>query len=291
MEIFHKPVFLRESVEYLNIDAGKIVVDCTVGEGGHSEEILRKIGPGGFLIGIDLDAKALDKSSVRLKEIGSNFILIEGNFRDILVIVKPIISKVDAVLADLGLSSLQLMDGERGFSFMKEGPLDMRMCPLCTRFSAYDVVNSFKESEISEILFYYGEEPLSRKIAKRIIEIRTKTPIRTTIQLAEIVQSIFPRRYYKTNPATRTFQALRIFVNDELENLKRFLAQVPEILNFGGRVAIISYHSLEDRLVKNAFKNDEELNRVNKKVIVPSYEEVQSNRRARSAKLRVAERI
>jgi 16S rRNA (cytosine1402-N4)-methyltransferase len=291
MEIYHTPVLLKESIELMSIHEGSVVVDATVGEGGHSVEILKRIGTKGLLIGIDLDGEGLRKASKRLKEIGDNFILVEANFRDILVKLKSITSIVDAVLADLGLSSLQLEEGYRGFSFMKEGPLDMRMCLTCTRFSAYDVVNSFREDEIANILLYYGEETHAQKIAYKIVSERKIAPISTTTQLATIVQSIFPKKYYKIHPATRTFQAIRIFVNGEIENLKRFLKDVPDTLRKDGRVAIISYHSLEDRLVKSAFKSDERLERINKHVIVPQEEEVESNRRSRSAKLRVAKRV
>ncbi|MGC9125168.1 MAG: 16S rRNA (cytosine(1402)-N(4))-methyltransferase RsmH, partial [Caldisericaceae bacterium] len=193
MEIYHTPVLLEESIELLNIARGNTVLDATVGEGGHSVELLKRIGPEGLLVGIDLDTEGLKKASSRLREIGNNFVLIEGNFRDLIVNIKPIVSRVDAIIADLGLSSLQLEEGYRGFSFMKEGPLDMRMCPPCTRCSAYDVVNSFKEDEIADILFYYGEELNARKIANRIVSERKIAPIATTTQLSELVKGVFPR--------------------------------------------------------------------------------------------------
>jgi len=291
MEIYHTPVLLQESIDSMNLAEGHIVVDATIGEGGHSVEVLKRIGKRGLLIGIDLDREAINKASERLKEFGDNYVLIEGNFRDILVKVKPITPFVNAVLADLGLSSLQLEEGYRGFSFMKEGPLDMRMCPHCSRYSAYDVVNSFKEDEISDILLSYGEEYQARKIADRVVSERKINPISSTTQLAQIVQSVFPRRYYRVHPATKTFQAIRIFVNGEIDNLKRFLRDAPDLLFPNGRVAIISYHSLEDRLIKEAFKSDPRLKRINKHVIVPNDSEVASNRRSRSAKLRVAEKV
>jgi len=284
------PVLLKETIESLNLKEDSIVVDATLGEGGHSYEILKRI-PKGLLIGIDLDEEAIEKAEKRLKEVGNNFIIVPGNFKEIKAIALSYAKGVTHILADLGVSSLQLEESERGFSFQKEGPLDMRMCRPCTRYSAYDVVNSFSQEDIEEIILLYGEDPFAPKIARKIVEERKKGPISTTTQLAEIVKSVYPKGYYKIHPATRTFQALRIFVNRELDNLKQFLLDAPTVLVKGGRIAVISYHSLEDRLVKQSFKENPTLKLITKHVVKPTPEEILANRRARSAKLRVAERI
>jgi 16S rRNA (cytosine1402-N4)-methyltransferase len=290
MEEYHKPVLLRETIEMLDLKEDSVVVDATLGDGGHSEEILKHI-PKGFLIGIDIDNEAIERAKGRLLRVANNFVVIPGNFKEIMSLVLFYGKAVTHILADLGVSSFQLDDGRRGFSFMREGPLDMRMCQPCMRYSAYDVVNSFSEEEIRDIILYYGEDPFAARIARKIVEERKRKPIETTTELANIVESVYPKGYRKIHPATRTFQAIRIFVNGELDNLKVFLDNAPRVLSSGGRIAIITYHSLEDRLVKQAFKNNKDLRIVNKHVIRPSEEEVKENRRARSAKLRVAEKI
>jgi 16S rRNA (cytosine1402-N4)-methyltransferase len=291
MEIIHKPVLLYEAVENLCVKKGDIIVDCTIGEGGHSVEFLKRIGSEGFLIGIDLDSNALERAKERLSNAGSNFTLVNGNFRDISNIISQIgFEKVDKIFADLGVSSFQLSRADFGFSFQESGPLDMRM-DKADPVSAFDVINNYAEKEIASILWAYGEERFSKLIAKRIAEIRKLKKINTTSELADIIASIYPLHHLRIHPATRTFQALRIYVNDELNNLKLMLEKVPEILKVHGRVAIISYHSLEDRIVKKAFKNDQRLIAINKKVLKPRIEEVETNRRARSAKMRVAERV
>jgi len=288
MEILHKSVLLAEAIEQLAIVKGEVVYDATVGEGGHSEEILKRIGPEGFLFGTDLDSEALSKAYERLRKIGVNFTLFHGNFKDIDSFIKG--KKLNKILLDLGVSSFELEMSYKGFSFMAEGPLDMRM-NKSVRITASQILNSFTESEIADILFYYGEERLSRKIARIIIEERKKKRIESTLQLSEICAKAYPKHYNKIHPATRTFQALRIYVNDELNNLKIILEKAPVLLSEHGRIAVISYHSLEDRIVKNAFKNDNRLQPITKKPITPSREEVHNNRRARSAKMRVAEKI
>lgn len=289
MEIHHIPVLLNETLELLNLKEDSIVVDATLGEAGHSVEILKRI-PKGLLIGIDMDYETIERARQRLLQVGSNFIVVPGNFKEIASLILPYAKNVTHILADLGVSSLQLEDEERGFSFMREGPLDMRMCRPCTRYTAYDIVNNFSEDEIREIILYYGEEPLAAKIARKIVEERKKQPIETTLQLAEIVKSVYPKGYYRIHPATKTFQALRIYVNRELDNLKGFLENAPHLLLPQGRIAVITYHSLEDRIVKKAFKGNPSLRLVNKHVVKPSQEEINMNRRARSAKLRVAEK-
>ena len=290
MEIFHIPVLLNETLQYLNLNEGSIVIDCTVGEGGHSEEILKRIGPSGFLFGIDQDSEALLKAKKRLSSIGSNFTLINDNFSRISEIRKQFgIPPADAIVADLGISSLQLHLPYRGFSFMKEGPLDMRMNPNAP-LTASDVVNGYSEKDLADIIYTFGEERRSRQIAKAIVLYRKNKKIETTTELAGIIEKIYRYKRGAIHPATKTFQALRIFINGELNSLKRFLDDAPDLLKAGGRIAVISYHSLEDRIVKESFKTDERLKRINKKVIRATHEEILSNRRARSAKLRVAER-
>ncbi len=291
MKIYHIPVMINEIADLLGVKEGSVIVDCTVGEGGHSALILRLIRESGFLIGIDKDTDALEKANKRLSSISKNFVLLHGNFSDIKEILEQHeVGEVDGILADLGLSSFQLAKEGRGFSFMKEGPLDMRM-DKTSPLTAFDIINRFGEKEIADILFYFGEERKSRAIASAIVKYRKKKSIETTSELAEIVRKVKGGKNHRINPATKTFQALRIAVNRELEDLKKFLKDAPDLLKKGGRIAVISYHSLEDRIVKNAFRSDKRLKRVNKKVIVPSEEEISKNRRARSAKLRVAERI
>ncbi len=290
MKIYHIPVLANEVVELLNIGESSIVADCTLGEGGHSERILRIVGQRGFLVGIDKDEEVIEKARERLSSVSQNFVLVHGNFANIGEILKDLkINSVDAIIADLGLSSFQLQFGERGFSFIKEGPLDMRM-DKNKKTTAFDLVNGLSESDLADIFYFYGEERKSRRIASAIVRYRKDKKIETTTELADIVKRVYGKGYGRINPATKVFQALRIAVNGELEDLKNFLSVVPDVLKNAGRVAVISYHSLEDRLVKNAFRTDERLVRVNKKVIRPSADEINSNKRARSAKLRVAEK-
>jgi len=290
MKIYHTPVLIKEVLTLLDIREGDIVVDCTIGEGGHSAKMLPLIGKDGYLYGIDRDEEALEKAYKRLILIGKNFKLIHSNFSNILDIVKDNRLRVDKILVDLGVSSMQFDESERGFSFRKDGPLDMRM-NKSTGFTAADIVNNFSEDKIADIIYQYGEERFARRIANSIINYRKKKKIETTAELAEIVKRAYPHKWYRIHPATRTFQAIRIAVNGELEHLEEFLKIFPEILLKNGRVAIISYHSLEDRLVKKYFKENESLWLLNKKVIRPSEQEVIQNPRARSAKLRGAEKL
>ncbi len=291
MEFIHIPVLIDEALEYLCIKKGEIIIDCTVGEGGHSIEFLKRIGSEGYLVGIDLDSSVLKKAEERLSTVSTNFKLVRGNFKDISNIIIEIgLGKVDKVFADLGMSSFQLSEGDFGFSFKEDGPLDMRM-DKDVKLTAEDVINKFSEKEIASILWEYGEERFSKLIAKKIVEIRKVRKINTTFELADIIVRIYPLHHRKIHPATKTFQALRIYVNDELNNLKLMLDKAPEILKVGGRIAIISYHSLEDRIIKNAFKSDQRLRVINKKVVKPGPVELKANRRARSAKMRVAELV
>jgi 16S rRNA (cytosine1402-N4)-methyltransferase len=294
METNHFPVLLEESVSLLTENRGKIYVDATVGLGGHSYEILKR-NPDAFLIGIDKDPYALDKAKERLKEFEGRFALYQADYKDIdLVLKEEGIEAVDGILMDLGVSMLQLKTPERGFSFMVEAPLDMRMNPD-QRLTAYDVVNRYKEKDLARIIKEYGEERFAYRIAKAIVSYRRKKPIETTKELAQIVENAVPKGFYKKiHPATKTFQAIRIEVNKELDHLKEALLKIPHLLNPKGRVAIISFHSLEDRLVKHAFRNFEKeglLKVITKKPITPSEEEIKLNPPSRSAKLRVAEKL
>lgn len=311
----HKPVLLKESLEGLNLKKGAVVVDATLGGGGHSREILKIIGKEGMLIGIDADSEAIERF-----QISDNILLVNDNFSNLENILKELkIDKVDAILADLGFSSDQMENAERGFSFQKDAELDMRFSLRiansheCTKETptAKEIVNNYSEEELTRILKEYGEERFAKSIARKICEIRKSKEIRTTTELAEIIVSATPKKYKfgKIHPATRTFQALRIEVNQELENLKKFAPAAIAALNSGGRLAIISFHSLEDRIVKNIFRENARgcicpanfpicrcehealVKVVSKKPIVPSAEEVESNPRSRSAKLRIAEKI
>ncbi len=291
MKIYHTPVLINEVIDLLDIRKEDTVMDCTVGEGGHSEKILSLVNKFGHLYGIDRDKEALDTAKKRLSSIKTNFTLIHGNFADILNITKEHnITRVNKIIADLGISSLQIEIEERGFSFKREGPLDMRMNRE-ERTTALEIINSFPEYEIADIIYKYGEERFSRKIAKKIVNYRKSKTIKTTTELAEIIKKAYPHKWQKIHPATRTFQALRIEVNKELENLEKFLESFPQILAKNGRIAIISYHSLEDRLIKTYFKQNKELCILNKKVIKPTPEEISQNPRSRSAKLRGAEKL
>jgi 16S rRNA (cytosine1402-N4)-methyltransferase len=290
----HFPVLLSETVEHLLKNNGKIYVDATIGLGGHSYELLRR-NPNIYLIGIDKDPYALEKAEERLKEFKGRFSLYQADYKDIDEVLKVEgIDKVDGILMDLGVSMLQLKTPERGFSFNEEAPLDMRMNPE-QKFSAYDVVNRYSEKELARIIKEYGEERFAHRIAKAIVNARRKKPIETTKELAQIIEGAIPKGFYKKiHPATKTFQAIRIEVNKELEHLKEALLKIPHLLNPKGRIAVISFHSLEDRIVKHTFRYFEKegiLKVLTKKPITPSEEEIKKNPPSRSAKLRVAERV
>jgi 16S rRNA (cytosine1402-N4)-methyltransferase len=294
MEIKHIPVLLEETVNLLTSNGGKIYVDATVGLGGHSYEILKR-NPKVYLIGIDKDPNALEIAEERLKDFEGRFALYQADYKDIDEVLKAEgIDKVDGILMDLGVSMLQLKTPERGFSFNEDAPLDMRMNPE-QKLTAYDVVNKYKEKDLARIIKEYGEERFAYRIAKAIAEYRRKKPIETTKELAEIVERAVPKGFYKKiHPATKTFQAIRIEVNKELEHLKEALIKLPTLLNPGGRIAVISFHSLEDRIVKHTlryFEKEGTLKVLTKKPITPSEEEIKRNPASRSAKLRVAEKI
>jgi 16S rRNA (cytosine1402-N4)-methyltransferase len=285
----HIPVLFNEVLEWLAPAPGKIFVDGTLGGGGHTEALARAVGPTGLVVAADLDPAALARCEVRLA--GLPVKLAATNYADIPEVLDDLeIQGVDGILLDLGLSSDQLADAERGFSFQLDGPLDLRFDPEQGE-SAAELLSHIGEQRLADIIYQYGEERHSRRIAKKIVETRRSAPIRTAGQLAELVRSCVPRTPgLRIDPATRTFQALRIAVNEELASLEKSLATFPDCLKPGGRLAIISFHSLEDRLVKHAFRNDERLEVLTKKPILPSEREETENPRARSAKLRVAQR-
>ena len=301
----HTPVLLRTTVELLNVRPGGRFVDATLGTGGHAEAILQLCSPGGSLLGIDADPKALDVARLRLSPHGQAVTLVNDNFRYLEAICRAHdFYPADGILLDLGMSSLQLDDKDRGFSFRYDAPLDMRFGPDQSTTAA-KILNSFAEKDIAALLRDYGEERHSRQIARRIVAIR---PIETTMQLVNAIEHLPGMTPGRIHPATRTFQALRIAVNREMENLEEVLSQTVRVLAKGGRLAVISYHSLEDRLVKHFMQAESKtclcppevpvctcghtptLRLVNRKAIAPPEEEVRGNPRSRSAKLRVAER-
>jgi len=287
----HRPVLLKETLEFLNVRPDGIYIDATLGTGGHAEEIL-KVLQQGKLLGIDRDPAALAVARERLESFGEKLIVLEGNFAEIDALhAASGLPPADGLLADLGLSSLQLEDAARGFSFSMPGPLDMRMDPH-TRTSAGELVNRRPERDLAELIFKLGEERHSRRIARAIVKAR---PIRTTTELAQVVTRAIPSRagLHQIHPATRTFMALRVAVNRELENLETFLRKALEVLTPGGRVVVLSFHSLEDRLVKRAFQSWQREGRariLTRKVVRPGEAELRGNPRARSAKLRAAEK-
>ncbi len=286
----HVPVLVDAVLEWLQPRPGGVYVDATVGAGGHAERILEACGPDGQLVGIDRDPEALEAAGRRLSRFTSRVRLVGGDFRHLRDLLQEAgVREADGILFDLGVSSLQLERAERGFSFHLPGPLDMRMDPR-QRHTAADLVNGLPEDQLAELLRRYGEEPFARRIARSIVRRR---PLRTTTDLVEAIQAAVPRSRWpsRIHVATRTFQALRIATNQELEALEAALAQVPDVLRPGARVVVISFHSLEDRLVKQAFRSDPRLRPLTRKPARPGPEEVRQNPRARSARLRAAERV
>jgi len=289
----HIPVLVDEVVDDLNCLKGKVYIDSTLGEGGHAQRILEAILPGGFLIGIDQDGEAIRRAKENLKKYRENLLTFERNFSEIGTILESLkIKEVDGILFDLGLSNLQLQDAKRGFSFQRDGPLDMRMSEK-TKLTAGYLLNTLSFDELAEILSNYGEEHWARRIARAVVEFRQKRPLETTFQLVELIKRAVPRSAWprKIHVATRSFQALRIAVNGELMALEKTLPQAVGFLKKGGRICIISYHSLEDRIVKNFFREYRRrgLKTVFPKPVTPSRRELQMNPRSRSAKLRVGE--
>jgi 16S rRNA (cytosine1402-N4)-methyltransferase len=298
----HVPVLLKEAIDFLNVRRGGTYIDATVGLGGHSYEIAKRLGAPGHLIGLDKDPAALERAKAKLVVSRSSLVVGEPDwpkitlrhqsFGEIANDQRP--KTIDGLLADIGLSSLQLSDAARGFSFQADGPLDMRMDPRSER-TAEQVVNHLDERELADVIYEFGEERRSRRIARAIVRSR---PIRSTSHLAEILSAAarpMNSAERRIHPATRTFQALRIFVNRELDDLKALLEAAPRILKPGGRVVVISFHSLEDRIVKDAFREgsikDKYFRVLTKKPVTASLEEQDRNPRARSAKMRAAERV
>ena len=298
-EFAHTPVLLDEVTTYLQIRPDGTYLDCTTGEGGHAYEVGRQLSSEGTLFMLDVDPQVLAVARERLKETAARKVIIRGNFRDMTRLLKdyPDIG-FDGILMDLGFSSEQLTGTGRGFSFSHDQPLDMRLDDDL-KVSARDIVNSFPEEDIADILWKYGEEGRSRQVARAIVRRRQRSQIETTGELAETVAAVFPTRHARIHPATKSFQALRIYVNDELNALEHGLKSAASFLNLNGRLLVISYHSLEDRIVKRSYlalcekpvSGEPGFRLVNKKVIRPTDSEVAENRRSRSAKLRVLERI
>ena len=305
----HISVLLNESIDGLNLKEDGIYLDCTLGYAGHSSEILKRIKKG-YLFAIDQDKDAIKASEEKLSKIGSNFTIIKSNFRNLKdELQKRNVEFVDGILFDLGVSSVQLDETERGFSYHNDAKLDMRMDQEA-KLSAYDVVNNYEEAKLREIFYKYGEEKFAPQIARNIVKYRQNKPIETTLELSNIISASYPMKAKKDHhPARKVFQAIRIEVNHELDILEDSLKDALSILNVGGRVCVITFHSLEDRIVKNVFKEYTEIDPkvkgmpnipseylpdyrlINKNVIIPSDTELENNNRSRSAKLRIIERI
>lgn len=309
----HIPVLLPEVVEFLSPKEGGWYLDGTLGLGGHSEAILEAAGAGARLMGLDRDARAIELASKRLARFGNNVCVEHARYGDFAAILEargwPLL---DGAIIDIGVSSMQIDTPERGFSFVHDGPLDMRMNPEGGDAPASTLVNRGSFETLKRVIAEFGEEPLAGRIARGIIDARAKGPIESTAELAAVVARAYPAKWRATarnHPATRTFQALRIAVNKELEELERFLGSIADHLKPGARVAVITFHSLEDRMVKNAFReaatpcvcpphipvcvcgHKRTLKIITRKPVVPSSEETAANPRAASAKLRVAERV
>lgn len=295
----HQSVLLKESVASLDLHPGSILIDGTLGSGGHTEEVCEKFGNGVRIYAFDLDADAIERSEERLRDKGCDVSFHQSNFKDIdEVMMKEGVHGVDAILLDLGWSLDQFETGGRGLSFKKDEPLRMTLKKEIsdTEFSAYDILNTWQEEDIANIIYGYGEERFARRIAREIVEKRESSPIKTTTDLVEIIMSAVPSFYKhgRIHPATKTFQALRIAVNDELGNLREVLHKGFGLLKSGGRFSIITFHSLEDRIVKNFFReksSEGAAELLTKKPIIPSDEELAQNKRSRSAKLRVIRKI
>jgi 16S rRNA (cytosine1402-N4)-methyltransferase len=296
-DTIHKSVLLQEVLDGLNLEHGAYVLDGTLGGAGHSLALCRQIGSDGLLLSMDLDADALKRAENRLTDCPSKVILVNDNFRHMDRAAREHgLEGFDAVVLDLGLSSDQLEHSGRGFSFMRDEPLVLSFKTTAgdMPFTARDIVNVWEEEQIADVLYGYGEERFSRRIAKAIVEARAETAIETTKDLATIIEKAVPRWYRlgRINPATRTFQALRIAVNDEIDALREGLDKGLSLLKKSGRIAVISFHSIEDRIVKRAFQAAAREGRgmiITKKPITPSTDEVKDNPRARSAKLRIFE--
>lgn len=310
MEFVHKSVLLNETIDGLNIQPDGIYVDGTLGGGGHAYEVCRRFGDKGSIVGIDQDAAAIEAAGNRLKDFGEKVTIVRSNYCDMKSKLHELgIDKVDGIVLDLGVSSYQLDTAERGFSYREDAPLDMRM-DTRQKMTARDIVNDYEEMELYRVIRDYGEDKFAKNIAKHIVAARKVKPIETTGELTEIIRASIPMKYQKKSghPAKRTFQAIRIELNRELEVLKDSLDDMIDLLNPGGRLCIITFHSLEDRIVKSAFRKNENpctcpsdfpvcvCGKVSKgsiltrKPILPSEEEMEENSRTKSAKLRIFER-
>lgn len=310
-EFSHTPIMLPKVLELLTPERGGLFVDCTLGGGGHAEALLKKLPKGSRLVGIDRDQEAIDAAAKRLCCFGSSFGFVHGNFFHIKRLLQSLdITSADGILMDLGVSSYQLDTPLRGFSYHEDAPLDMRM-DTSAAFSAYDVVNGYAKNDLFKIIKDYGEERFASRIAERIVQARENSAVKSTLELAEIIKRAVPasNRWEGTHPARRTFQAIRIEVNGELAGLENALRDAEDLLNSGGRMAVITFHSLEDRIVKQTFRSFENpcicspdapicvcgkkasSRLVNRKPIEADEEEVRKNPRSRSAKLRVIEKL
>ncbi len=310
MKFVHKSVLLKETIDGLKIKPDGIYVDGTLGGGGHASEVARRLSDKGSIIGIDQDAAAIEAAGIRLKDFGEKVTIVRSNYCDMKSQLGKLgIDKVDGIVLDLGVSSYQLDTAERGFSYREDAPLDMRM-DRRQKMTARDIVNDYEERELYRVIRDYGEDKFAKNIAKHIVAARQKAPIETTGQLTEIIRASIPMKFQKKSghPAKRTFQAIRIELNQELEVLKNSLDAMIDLLNPGGRLCIITFHSLEDRIVKSAFRKNEnpctcpsdfpvcvcgKISKgsiITRKPILPSKEEMEENSRAKSAKLRIFER-
>lgn len=302
----HISVLLNECIENLNLKDDSVIVDCTLGYGGHSSEILKRVTKG-KLYSFDQDDEAIKSAKNRLDKIGNNYTIIRSNFVNLESEIKKYENSVDGILYDLGVSSPQLDEAERGFSFHNDAELDMRM-DKTSPLTAYDVVNNYSYEELTNILYKYGEEKYASSIAKKIIKERELKPIKTTLELVEIIKSAVPEKYKRDkHPARKTFQAIRIEVNKELDVFESSLRQALDLVKIGGRVCVITFHSLEDKICKSIFKSVSEVDKNLRNMpiipdelmpkykvianIKPSLEELANNNRARSARLRVIERV
>lgn len=292
----HEPVLLNEILDLFALAPGRVIVDCTLGRAGHAREIAQRLGPTGLLIGLDADPRNLAYANTRFEGLPCPVRLFHANFAELDEVLNLVgVKTVDGILADLGLSTNQLFDPAYGLSFASPMSLDMRIDPR-TSATAADLVNTLPEEQLANVLYEMAQEHYSRRIARKIVEARRGSPIKTTDRLAELVRSAIPSRGgppERIDPATKTFMALRMAVNQEMENLQGLLNHAPARLKKGGRLAVISFHSMEDRPVKQAFRSAEQtglMTLVNKKPVTPSESEMFANPRSRSAKLRVAEK-
>ena len=309
MEFKHKSVLLNETIDGLNIKPDGIYVDGTLGGGGHASEVARRLSDKGSIVGIDQDAAAIEAASARLKDFGEKVTIVRSNYCDMKSKLHELgIDKVDGIVLDLGVSSYQLDTAERGFSYREDAPLDMRM-DTRQKMTARDIVNDYTEADLYRVIRDYGEDKFAKNIAKHIVQARAVKPVETTAELSEIIRASIPMKFQKKSghPAKRTFQAIRIELNRELDVLRDSLDDMIDLLNPGGRLCIITFHSLEDRIVKSAFRKNENPctcppdfpvcvcgkkskgSIITKKPILPSEEELEYNSRSKSAKLRIFE--